>query len=240
MEFWHLTVVSKGRQHAFPDDRVRLAAVRTLARVLEGALLLFCVADDHAHIVVRGTRAEAGRMGQRTLLALHPVTRGVGLLPAHIEPVAERRHLYSLVRYVLQQTEHHGLPWHPARWEGSCLADLVGARVRVPRDAFDGEQDDWVRQARPRDIREAAAAAVCRPTVTGKTPPEVGARRVAALVLHRSGATAEQVAAHLGISRRSARRQIHAPVDPRLEQAVCRQLALRLAIPEPRLARMAS
>ncbi|MBW1880292.1 MAG: hypothetical protein JRJ84_18175 [Deltaproteobacteria bacterium] len=266
MEHWHLTFASKGRQHAFVDDAVRLEAVRAIARVLAKAAALFCVVDDHAHVVVAGTRADVGRLARGVLIALRAILPGVVLLPAHIEAVRDRSHLYTLVRYVLRQTEHHGLPWHPARWVGSCFADLVGARIlsgfdpealwrglprlalgevldaaRVHRSALEPTRDEVLRDVGLRDIVLAAAAAVGRTAIAGKTPLEVGARRVAARLMSHAGGTTAQLAGCLGISERSARRLAHQPVDARLERAVRMQLTLRSTVPERRAeARMAS
>lgn len=92
--------------------------------------MLFCIVDDHLHVVLLCEAQQAGVLSRELLLALRPLT-GPNLAPAFVRPVEGRGHLEWLVRYVLEQPTKHGLPGHPALWPGSCFPDLVGAR-RLP------------------------------------------------------------------------------------------------------------
>lgn len=126
---WHLTLSSEGRQLLFQDAAARLGAARRVARLSAGRVILFCAVDDHLHVVLQDSRFGAGRLGG--VLRKGLAREGVSLAPSHLRPVESRRHLTTLVGYVLRQPAKHGLRGSAALWEGSCLPDLLGAR-RLP------------------------------------------------------------------------------------------------------------
>ena len=127
MDCWHVTLGAWGRLAAFGGAGIRDKAVRRLVDLAGPGLALFCVMPDHVHLVLAADRHRVGRLCQRVSLSLGALA-GRRLQPASIRPVDDRSHLDSLVRYVLRQVSHHGLPDHPALWSGSVFQDLAGAR----------------------------------------------------------------------------------------------------------------
>jgi hypothetical protein len=83
---------------------------------------------EHLHLVALTSRLLAGRMAHAILLTLKPIA-ATRLASSHIRPVLSRAHMRWLFRYILEQPREHGMPGHPALWVGSCLADLLGARM---------------------------------------------------------------------------------------------------------------
>ncbi len=222
--YWHLTLAAVGRINLFPTREERLAAARTVVNV-EAPVLLWCAVDDHLHLVVEGEHL--GHLGgalRRRLARRGPVQ------PAHIKPVEGRRHLVTLVDYLLRQPAKHDLDVHPALWEGSCFPDLVRAR----RMGFDGAP---LERALPRrhhrdfltpvglrrtpaplpweavrgvGLSRMAGAVRCSAGLDALTGPRtaerVEARRALAWMAHRVDVPTKEVAALLDIHPRSARR----------------------------------
>jgi len=259
MDCWQLTIASSDRRHAFADHAVRLVVVHVLVRIAGPVALLWCVVDDHLHLVVACTRAEAGRLAQRLSLALAAAVPEAGLDPARICAVQDRRHLYTLVPYVLTQTWKHGLPGHPGRWEASCFADLIGARVlsgydprpltralprltereildavEVPPAAIRPFEEGRLDTLLPADLVAAAASAVGVPDLSGSRRPVVEAKRVVARFARGQGWPTVRLAELLGVHPASARRFATAVANPRVERAFRRQLTLRASVPAER------
>lgn len=248
---WHLTLSAEGRHALFPSEERRRAAVRALSRVAADRLLLFCVVDDHVHLVVQGERAAAGLLARALSRSLQPISAG-GLQPAHIREVSGRSHLEGLVRYLLTQPARHGLDVRPALWSGSCFADLVGARHVAPglgarlsealpryrlRAAYAavGLPEAPLVPATDAELRAAGATALVRaagsvlavgPALLGKAAPVVLARRAAVILASTAGIHTEEIAWALGQPPRSVRRLAEVPVPP----AVLAALRLRLAL----------
>jgi hypothetical protein len=248
--FWHVTIASDGRHPLLPAEDARRVAVRLLARVASGELVLFSVVDDHVHVVALAERARVAKLGRALVLGLRPLA-AAPVEPPRLRPVETRAHLESLVGYVLGQVAHHGLAEHPALWSGSCFQDLVGARwlpgltlrlrealPRLTREAVFGAvgltggaltpaDDAAVRAAGCVRLVAAAAAAHAVPAaLAGNTPPVVAARRAVAQLARAAGrATADLVWA-LGLSRRAARRYQEPPAPPELLRAVRLRLGL--------------
>src|SRR5688572_10887530 len=123
MAAWHLTLSSVRRLTLFPSETERRRALQRIDRVVRDALLLFCIADDHLHLVVSLRLGQIGRLTS-SILSTVRCTTDVPLEPVHRRPVASRSHPLWLVRYFLLQPTHHGLSVHPAGWDGSCFQDL--------------------------------------------------------------------------------------------------------------------
>jgi hypothetical protein len=125
----HLTFSSDGRHPLFPTLELRRKAVRCIAAI-GPEVILFCVVDDHAHVVIHVIEAaRIGRIAAGLYHALRPIA-AAPILPAFVRPVETRRHLDWLAdQYILCQTTKHGIAEHPALYEGSCFADLIRARV---------------------------------------------------------------------------------------------------------------
>ena len=110
---------------AFATQVQRRAGVRTLVRCAGSRLALFCLADEHAHVVSAGSRAETGHLGRAVRSALSNAS-GVAIDAARIRPVESRSHAEWLARhYIVGQPEKHGLRDDPALYSGSCFQDLA-------------------------------------------------------------------------------------------------------------------
>jgi len=250
MDLHHLTLATDGRRTLFPDETARRTALRALGGALAGRALLFCVVDDHVHVVLEGERAAVGRVAQAIAHRLGKLA-SAPLDPSRIRPVEDRAHLQSLVRYLLLQPTHHRLAGHPALWTGSCLPDLVGARAvqglslrlgaHLPRfharDAcallglpdLDPLPGPAVRALGPVRVLAAASAVLAvGPVLAGRDAAVVAARRLGAAAATGAGIPAGEIAWAAFVTRRSAYRHAASPADPALARAV----ALRLTLEE--------
>jgi hypothetical protein len=246
--WWHITMAAARRGTWFVDPPVQLAIVRAVARLGGGALLLFCVVDEHLHLVCYGTREQVGRIAGAISQTLTKRLKVVGMEPCRTREVDGRSHLQNLVPYVLTQTVHHHIPVHPAPWRGSCLADLVGAR-RLPGfdpgaiaralPRWDVEEralsaaglgnaplepasDEQLRALGPAAVWKAAAAAVGRVGLEGNERSEVAAR-VAYAHLAKDWKEARNAA---GLSEAGWSRLTQRTPDPGLIEAIRRRVAL--------------
>lgn len=254
MRTFHLTFATRGRQPVAPDEGVRRALVRVLVRVAGPSLVLFCVVDDHVHVVVLCTREVAGRLAQALVLAL----RGASPVPvraADITPVNSRPHMVELVRYVLTQPDHHGLNTPAALWSGSCFPDLVGARViegwrynilealprfrrrdayvavGLPAEPLAPVLLTRVRQVGAWGLVEAAAAAVgVGPGLVGRAAPVVVARCVVVQLGLHAGIGLSEIGAALELTRWGVSRLAACPSPVAAVRATRIRLALEDAV----------
>lgn len=252
MQSYHLTFASDGRQALLPDEGLRRQALHTLARTVGDRVVLFCIVDDHVHVVLLCEAERVGVLSRALLLALRPLT-GPALAPAFVRPVEGRGHLEWLVRYVIEQPAKHGLPGHPALWPGSCFPDLVGAR-RLPGLSLGLRLGQVLPRFRLRKVYEyaglapeplqpidpytqrglgirrlvdaASAALAADPALKGHSDLVVGAR-ITIAHLATAWPTAE-LAWALDITPQAARRLRTRPVD----EADLRAVRLRLALEE--------
>lgn len=249
---WHVTLVTRGRRTAYGDGADLRRVVRRLCRAFGGHSVLFCVVDDHVHVVAKGERSRVGHRVSGFSRAL--AARGVPLQPAHIVEVEGKRHLENLVHYLIRQPEKHGVGGHPALWSGSCFTDLLGARTLC---GFDPsvvlgllprwrQRDVWgVLQLEPRglpsdsDLRqlgayriaEAASAAFGCTSLDARRRSEVAsARQVAAWLATTAGINAQEVADALHTSRRSASALALRTPPRAARQVVLTRLALEEAV----------
>ena len=254
MKLWHLTFPARKRFTLFPDeDRLRLA-VRELARIAGDETLLFCLVDDHAHVVVSCGLARA-KVIKRALRRAWKSVAAVPLADPDLRPVADRGHLFTLVRYHLRQLIHHGVQGtDPALWSGSCFQEMIGARVidglrlplwtalprfrmrlayeyvDLPQQRLDPLDDEQTRAAGASRIAAAAGAALALPVdYRGKSPVVVAAKRSAVQTAHQAGIPTSEIAWALGVSESTARRLRQQPVDPRIARALRIRLALENA-----------
>jgi hypothetical protein len=250
MELFHTTFAAEGRHALFPTDDARRWAVLTLARVAGRSLALFCIADDHVHLVIVGSRERATNLARALVLAFRRLA-ATRTTPPHHLPVRDRRHLETLVDYVLGQPSHHGLPGHPALWTGSAFLDLVGARhvpgleLRLldvlprltPRRlrAAVGLADADIHPLPPPDVRRlgafaltgSAAAALAAPIdLAGNAPPARSARLAVVRLARDSGIPPSEISASLGIQPRSVRRLAVRHAPPAILDAVRLRLGL--------------
>ena len=256
MQATHLTFAADGRLALFPSEAQRRAAVRAIVRVGGARILLFCLVDDHVHVVVYAPTQETGRLSRALLLAMR-LFLAADLAPAHPRPVDNRAHLLWLVRYLLLQPAKHGLAGHPALWSGSCFADLAGAR-RVPgwappiaealprwrlREAFAllglpaaslCPMEDLGDQPPSRLLAAAAFALAVDPALEGRRAEVVRARRVAAALLEEAGHPIRGIAVRLRVDPTSVRRLVSG-ADPADLRAARMWLALQAAAASPPL-----
>lgn len=248
---WHVTWSSEGRHPLAPEEACRRELVRCIARVAGDAVSLFCVVDDHVHVVLFCALADRGRYVQALSLAFRPIV-AVPLAPAFIRPVRDRRHMEWLAQeYILRQPVNHGLSSRPALWTGSCFADLAGARVlpglrlrireALPRwrlrSAYSAvglpltelvpAPDDLLRRLGGARIMAAAAfAAGADPALRGRGQAEVAARRVAAALARAVGIRGPEIAWALGTTRQAANRMAGREAQDTLVKATRLHLAL--------------
>lgn len=231
------------------DDRVLAPsreARRKLARVMhrvgdEFGVYAWCVGDNHLHVGLFCSLAQANEFARRLAIALQRALRPRTRFDRpRITPIHDQAHARNVLFYVLGQSAHHGTNQDPFH-EANSIHDLVGARVggawiarrvrehlpRVTRaqllaciglTAFD-EADG--------DDPDAVAAAFALPALSGRDALIVRARTAA---VHASARTTARLAAALAISPRNVRfHRARAPV-PEDVRAVRRQFGLRLAM----------
>lgn len=254
METWHFNFGSIGGALLFEGDARRLEAARALVRVIGAALLVFCIVDTHLHVVAIGDRRSVAILAGHLRLAL----RSLGcpqLQSTHFKRVDGTHHLRNLVEYVLCQPQHHGLVAHPAEWEASSFADLVGARHDLDPDAWDRltrrlpryrRTDVWavvglaplqplpaeVAAAWPPPRIEQAAASAYGESVPlrGRRVPVVAARQLAVHLLRRGGRTSAAIAELLGTSLRTVQAYLREGVSPEADRAARLRLAITRAL----------
>ena len=236
----------------FVGDAGRRAAVRILYKHAGPWLVLFCIVDDHVHVVLYCSRARAGKLKRAILLGLRS-RAAPELEPPYMKPVETRSHMNWLLDYLLGQLAHHELPVHPALWSGSCFADLVGARVidgiqlrlpevlprkrssdiwtmvGLPPKGLAPVPDSRLRELGVDAIAAAAAFAVsCDPALAGRPAWVVDARAATAQLARGAGIQMGDVILGLGIKKQGVYKLLARPIDPMLLRAV----RLRLAIDE--------
>jgi len=226
MSIWHITIAVTDRHPWFGDQAGLLGAVRALVCAVGKWALMFCIVDEHIHLVMMCDRERAGRIAQATALAVRPFVGDSGLEPARIRTVNGNNHLDNLVAYVVRQPAKHGVNGHPALWGGSCFLDLVGARVidgfdpkriavAYPRYRVGRLSDevgltsasvapvglDAVHRLGLARLIEATAAAHAVPDLSSRTRQVTEVRAAAAHLGLEAGSRATDVAAALGVHR---------------------------------------
>lgn len=228
----------------------RPAELRRAARIIHAAcaedrLFAFRVADTHVHVLLTGTRVEAGRAAQTIASALRQALHTARFEPARFRPITTQRHLHNALAYVLRQEERHGTDLDPAH-DGSIVPDLLGmrlldggdavlrrVRMHLPRLAS-ADVRAWVDfealervDPDPAHLADAAAAALGLASVRSNDPLACLARRAATQALP---LTSKNVAELIGVDCSSVRRLRRQPVPGALVRAVDLQLRLRTAI----------
>lgn len=252
MRLFHITIAAEGRFPPLPDETARRKAIRVLLRVGAAHLVLFCVADEHLHLVVLCAKASVGRVAEAFRRAVSHAA-GASFEKPHVRPVESRAHLERLLPYVLNQPVHHNLGEHPALYSGSCFQDLVGARALVP---LQGQLRQVLPRLRQRELLSAvglsvedgplvavdaelvrrlgahqlvisaAAALAADPLLRGQSRPVVRVRQAAARLGAWAGIAPREVAWALGLPTPSLRRLRLAPACSKTDRAVLLRLAL--------------
>jgi len=254
MNTWHLTFNTEGLNPLVFTESQRRRIVRALARVVGHRAVLFCVVDNHLHLVVL---CKPGDLGRITAGIYHSLATFIpAIRTAAPTLVNSRQHLRSLVPYVLTQVLHHKVGGaHPALWSGSCFQDLIGARLLDPLQLqiatalprFDLSQAcqavglasdqlvllqaDEVRRLGASRIVSATSAALCvGPALGGNVPSTVRARRAAVQLGLRAGVAPAEIVWVLGITPRAARRLAGQPTDTAAVRATATRLSLEAAV----------
>jgi hypothetical protein len=252
MEIQHITLTAdrESRLPLFPDEPTYLEALHRLGLVCRGCLALFGLVAEHLHLVALLSRVAAGRLAQSVIVSLSSIT-ATRLAPSFIKSVVTRAHLRWLPRYLLEQPREHGMRGHPALWVGSCYPELVGARkieglalcmekalpdfspaaasriVGLPERALVPADRDTLRRVGVHRIATAAAAAVgVDPSLVGKTPRTLRARRAAAQLAESVGLRIGELQESLHLCPRTGWRLRQPPADPALLVTIARRIAL--------------
>jgi hypothetical protein len=249
MEFFHLTFASEGRMPLFATESQRCAGLHALARSAGGKLVLFCIVDEHVHVVLAvESRAEAGHVGRALRRSLQNAA-GVALGPAFIRPIKTRSHAEWLARnYIVAQPKKHGLPEHPALYSGSCFQDLIGARqvldlrihelmprfdirdvlatVGLPRKPIAPLEPDAIRRLGVGRIADASSAVLGLAELRGRARSIVTARRLAVQISDEIGIARAEIGHVLRLRPRAVRKIAALDTDAALSRAVAVRLAL--------------
>lgn len=251
MTIAHITITARGRRRLTRDEVEMRVALRAKARACRAGLLVFSIADDHSHTVARCN--EPHYLAREVRAALRRVLPEVELEPSHVKVVNDRDHLKRLVSYMIRQPAKHGLPGHPALWEGSSFGDLAGVRllpgydvgsllVELPRlrlrDLLGvvGLSPEPVGLATSDDLRQAGVARIVQlalgahalPSLAGRSAGIPDARALVVQAAIRAEFRPSAVAPFLDISPRAARRLAGRALDPRALPTLLRRLSLEL------------
>ena len=257
MQTWNLGFSADGRHPLFTTEAARRAAVRLIYRHAGHCLVLFCVVDDHVHVIVYCSRAMAHKLKRALQLGLRAIAEPE-LEQAYLKEIRSRDHLEYQVKYLLGQLEHHRLPAHPARWSGSCFADIVGARivdgvqlqwqkvlprtrladtwrtVGLPSAGIRPATDTQLEKAGVHAIAAAASAAVCcDPGMKGRNAHVVTARAMTVQLSLAAGLAGTDLARCLGIKRHWLAKLAVRPVGEELLAATRLRVAIDAALDAP-------
>ncbi len=250
MQPWHLSVSSISRHPLFPEPEHTRRAVHMLVDTMGRDIAEFCIVDDHLHAVVVCDEVTLERR-RRALTRCVRNLAAVEINPTHVTRINDRRHMQSVFTYVLRQPAKHGLPAHPALWEGGCFPDLAGARLlpgprlrimeALPRatlgDAFEAVglpavslQPVTLPEARAmgakRIIAAATDACAAQPGLRGHGRREAAARRAACRLARQARVPKSELAWLLGVTQRAVNRMAAHPAGEALVPVVLMRLAL--------------
>jgi hypothetical protein len=250
MSLHHITLASHGRRTIAPTEDLVRAGVLRLSSQVGPHLLLFCLVDDHVHLVVEHSRP--GLLGRGLARSLAGLFKGVTFQSAHVVAVESRAHLERLCLYVVRQPSKHGLPGPPALWSGSCFLDLAGLRLlprydprllsqALPRMRLRrllpevGLPPHPLHLATPVDLRRAgparlgavaAAVLAAQTNLESRRPSAVDARALAVQASLKAGFPPAAATRALGVPPRSARRLAHRALHPEAMACLRRRLQL--------------
>jgi hypothetical protein len=165
-----------------------------------------------------------------------------------LREIRDQAHLDNAFSYIVAQASHHGIDADP--WlEATAIPDLLGLRVigsylrprvrallpRIRRADLLAklEIEELEVGGTLDDLADAAAATIAAPTLLGRTPAIIGARRAAIALARGHGADTAQIGQLLGISARAVRWLERAAARPDHVRAVGPQLGLRARLRGP-------
>lgn len=239
---WQIIVRCRDNRVFAPPGIARLSYIdAVLTHGMAHGLYTHGLGDTHGHLGTTGSRKQAGELARRLLLTLHHSLPGAPAFePARIVPIHDQQHLGNLVNYCLGQDKHHKLGLDPLR-EATAAFDYLGLRPKGDflREQLRGLLPRFTNRAvlahlpaPPTDSLELpflldAARSVTASSLVGNTP-ETTAFRLAAIHAA-AGAPAKEIAAALGLSRRTVERQLSRVPDTELVRAIRLQMGLRTA-----------
>jgi hypothetical protein len=237
---YHLVFRDRSSCAIAPTLGARRRLARVLVRVGEAHdILAFRAAGDHLHVLA--VAGDPGRAAQAIGSALtQALCLPIGMLPAHAEPLRDRRHFESAFRYVLRNADKHGRTDDPMG-DGSAVQELLGLRIggsgiiqRV-RGMLPGIDraallealgvDALVEDLQSEWLADAAAGAVGFPSL--RAPPRLLRRAAAAAARVARALPSAEVAALLGMTARSVQRARALPPEPLLDRAIGLRMGLR-------------
>lgn len=249
----HQIVLTAERERRFPlftEEKHYLEALHRIGRVCRGNLVLFALIAEHLHLIALLSRAAAGRLAHRVLLTLRPMVQ-TPLATSYIKEVEGPGHMYRSVRYELKQPTKHDMPGPPALWPGSCLPELVGARlipgltlrIQEALPTFQVKQalkilglpGEMILPAGRRQLRAAgasrlvaatAAALGAEPTLKGNRTRETTARRVLAHIAAKIEMPFPEIKSATGLDEHSLWRLRGREVSGETIDAIRRRVAL--------------
>ncbi|MDP2304878.1 MAG: hypothetical protein Q8P18_02500 [Pseudomonadota bacterium] len=176
--------------------------------------MLFCVVDDHLHVVLLCTRDTAGRLAQSLVLALRRVSP-VPVRAAEITPVNSRPHMVELLATCSRNPTI----------TGSSLRRRCG-RAHASRTS-----SARVREIGAFRLVEAAAAALgVGPGLIGRTAPVVAARVVVAQLGLQADISPVEIEVALGFTRWAVAHLAERPAPHLAVRATRLRLALEDAV----------
>jgi hypothetical protein len=237
------------------DTTTRRKLASSVRRIGERVgVFLFGAADTHIHVGTLGDRKTAGIAAGRISASIgRAVQLPVRFAPSTVKKITDQRHLVNVVGYVLRQEQHHGTNADPFH-EASCLPDVLGMRIGAPwlRSRLLGvaprldpmELAHNLPRLSPAKavtaealplLGDAAAAAICEPTLSGRKPSITHARAAAIRVaLELDLGTLSAISSALGIDRATTWRLRRASIDDELKDAIELQLRMRISRAEDR------
>jgi hypothetical protein len=222
----------------------RRIVARTVLRIgFSFDLLSFSLVDTHLHIEKAGQEGGAEYARRVEGVLTKKLGFELGFERVRVDPVKDIWHLYRLFTYVLSQGKRHGVSHLDPFLEGTNLPDLLGLRAtgrytaanvrtflpRIQRAQLLDLLD--VKSLVPSDepieeIPVAAAAAVCQPSLAGRSREAISARR-AAIEIGGARLGLQALAKLIGIDSSNVIKQRKRPPDSTLVEMVRLQLGLR-------------
>jgi hypothetical protein len=248
----HQIVLTSQRDRRLPlFTKVRhyLDALHRLGRVCQGNLVLFALIAEHLHLIALLSRTAAGRLAHAASLTLRPLVE-TPLDASFIKEVDGQGHMYRSVKYELEQPKKHGMPGPAALWPGSCLPELVGARVipgltlrigealptfqfkqalrvfDLPGDKVHPAERQQLRAAGVARLIAATAAALGVESLNGNRAREIIARRAVVQIAARLDIPSTEIQSATGMDRHTLWRLRRRAVSPECIDAIRRRVAL--------------
>ncbi len=253
----HVNFSTVGRVTLARNECELCAVVRALARIGGERIQLFCVVDEHVHLVVRTSRP--GLMVRDVIRAIRAVIPGVVFQSPHVKPIESRAHHVRLVEYLLRQPKKHGLSVHPALWSGSCFLDLAGLRilpgftsealrgelprvtlrsllpsVGLPSRPIRATDDGLAGVSLQRLVESASAVHALDSKIEGRSQVVVSVRALTAQAALKAGFPRRPIARILGVKVDQVTRLARRTLEPRALPALLRRLALEDYVAEGR------